>query len=139
MTEATSTREMLATLLAKADQKLGVARRDLNSGDFGDAVSRAYYAVFHALTAVLLERGLSYSSHGQALGAFNRELVKTGGFPRDTYRKLQKLFDDRQTGDYGITRVIDEETAGENISFAVWFIDVCREHLKAIREEGAGE
>ena len=82
MTKATSTREMLATLLAKADQKLDVARRDLNSGDFGDAVSRAYYAVFHALTAVLLERGLSYSSHGQALGAFNRELVKTGVFPR---------------------------------------------------------
>ena len=42
------------------------------------AVSRAYYAAFHAVSAALLSRGETYSRHGQVLGAFNRAFVHTG-------------------------------------------------------------
>lgn len=44
-----STQEMLRGYMAKAEEKLGVARRLLAQGDVEDAISRAYYAAFHAV------------------------------------------------------------------------------------------
>jgi hypothetical protein len=38
--------------------------------------SRAYYVAFHAVSAVLLSGGETYSRHGQVLGAFNRAFAK---------------------------------------------------------------
>ena len=50
--ESTS-EQLIAAYLEKARQKLGVARRLRDSGDHDDAVSRAYYAAFHAAKALL--------------------------------------------------------------------------------------
>ncbi len=38
-------------------KKLEVAERLFNSGDYEDAVSRAYYAVYHMTQALLLTEG----------------------------------------------------------------------------------
>jgi uncharacterized protein (UPF0332 family) len=93
---------------------------------YDDAVSRAYYAVFHALSAALLSKGLSFSSHGQVIGAFNREFVKTGIFPRSTSSLIQALFDDRQTGDYGICSEIDRTIARRHLAVAARLIKSAR-------------
>ncbi|MDD9989075.1 MAG: HEPN domain-containing protein [Spirochaetaceae bacterium] len=45
--------------MEKARQKLGVAERLRDSGDHEDAVSRAYYAAFHAVKALLTARANS--------------------------------------------------------------------------------
>jgi uncharacterized protein (UPF0332 family) len=57
---------MLNAMLAKAEQKLASARASLEAGYHDDAASRAYYAAFHAISAALAVKGLSYSSYGQA-------------------------------------------------------------------------
>ena len=113
-------------------KKLNAAKRDLKDGFYGKAASRAYYAVFHAVCAVLAGQGLSFSSHSQAIGAFNRELVKTGVFPSDTARKIQRLFEDRRTADYDWSIHVDEATANEDVRDAAWLVDACREHLGLI-------
>jgi hypothetical protein len=95
--------EVLQAMVRKACQKLASARKDFDSGLFDDSVSRAYYATFHAVSAVLAAHGLSFSSHAQTLDAFNRELVKTGVFPPDSFRKLQRLLEDRHVADYSGT------------------------------------
>jgi len=92
--------------------------------------SRAYYAVFHAISAVLAEQGLSFSSHAQTLGAFNREFVKTGIFPPHSYRILQRLFEDRQLGDYDWSRDLDKETAENDVRDAESLISICIKHLE---------
>ncbi|MEW5817169.1 MAG: HEPN domain-containing protein [Spirochaetota bacterium] len=43
-----TTEELLKGYLEKAEKKLNVAKTLLKSEDYEDAVSRAYYAVFHA-------------------------------------------------------------------------------------------
>jgi uncharacterized protein (UPF0332 family) len=48
-----TTKDLIKAYLEKADQKLAVARRLLASFDHDDAVSRAYYAAFHAVHALL--------------------------------------------------------------------------------------
>lgn len=124
------THEVLSAMLAKADEMLTSARRDLQAGACGDAASRAYYAVFHALSASLASRGLSFSSHSQTLGTFNREFVKTGIFPPETSRKLQRLFEDRQTADYDWNRHVDGQTAREDVTDAEWLVTACREYIE---------
>ena len=107
-------------MLSKADQKLASARTSFHAGHHDDAASRAYYGAFHALSAVLAARGLAYSSHGQTLGAFNREVVKEGLLPPEAFAKVQRLFQDRHTGDYDVSRSLDEETWRRAVADAAW-------------------
>jgi uncharacterized protein (UPF0332 family) len=120
----------LAALLAKASEKLETARIMYENARYDDAVSRAYYAVFHAMTAALLSIKLSYSSHGQLIGAFNREFIKTGTFPKEFASVVQTLFDDRQIGDYGILITISKSSARKNIDKAEKMITTIRLFLK---------
>ncbi len=118
--------EALRSILRKAKEKLAGAKMDFEAGFYDDAASRSYYAVFHAMTATLAQKGLSFSSHYQTVGAFNREFVKTGSFPKETTRILQRLFKDRQFGDYSWTIHIDHETALQDITDAEWMIQKCQ-------------
>jgi uncharacterized protein (UPF0332 family) len=87
-------------MLRKEDRKLAAAERLLETGDWEDASSRAYYAAFHAISAVLWKDGKSFTSHAQTLGAFNRDYVRAGAFPETVTRILNHRFKDRQKGDY---------------------------------------
>jgi uncharacterized protein (UPF0332 family) len=104
-------KEECSVILEKAESKLKTAGIDLDAGQFDDSVSRSYYSVFHAITACLLHRGLSFSSHSQVIGAFNREFIKTNVFPSYFSKDIQALFDDRQSGDYDVYSPISRETA----------------------------
>jgi len=129
MSPKPATPEALQAIIAKAEEKLSAARRDFEAGAFGDVSSRAYYAAFHAITAVLASRGLAFSSHAQTLGAFNREYIKSGIFPRDSFRIVQRLFEDRQVADYDWSRSIDLETARLDLEDAAGLVEACKRHL----------
>jgi uncharacterized protein (UPF0332 family) len=117
-------------MLAKAGQKLAAAERDLAVEFYGDASSRAYYATFHAISAVLATKGLSFSSHGQTIGAFNREFVKAGVFPSTTTGQLQALFENRQTADYDWVNIVDQQTAEEDVAAARSILAACRDYVE---------
>lgn len=123
--------DILRAAMAKADEKFDRATRDLAEGFPGDAASRAYYAAFHAVTAALASRGLSFSSHRETIGAFARELVNKGLFPPGTTQKMQNLLDDRHIADYALQRNIDVQTAAEDIEAARAIVEECRKIVKA--------
>jgi uncharacterized protein (UPF0332 family) len=95
-------KEEIRLTLEAAERKLRAAELLLEAGELGDAASRTYYAVFHAISAVHLSQGETYSSHAQAIGRFNEKYVKTGIFPATFTKIVTRLFEDRQTGDYSI-------------------------------------
>ncbi len=119
--------EVIDAMFRKAGNKLLSARTSLESEFFDDGSSRAYYSAYHAVCAVLGSRGLSYSSHGQTMGAFNREFVKMGVLESDAFRRLQRLFANRQTGDYDASSTISKDQAARDIAGAEWIIERCRE------------
>lgn len=121
-------------MMQKAASKLKTARIDFENGQYDDSVSRAYYAVFHAISAALLQKGLTYSSHSQVIGAFNREFVKQGIFPKEITAIIQGLFADRQTGDYDLGDIIDEETAGLGIKNADRILQAIQVYLEEERQ-----
>ena len=98
----------------------------LKAQAFGDAASRAYYAAFHAVSAVLLARGQAFSSHAQVLGAFNKDFVRAGSFPREFTAILTRLFEDRQTGDYDPTARLEPGDAERDVADAQRIVDAKR-------------
>lgn len=127
----TISREDLAELLAKAEQKLASARHSLAGGFYDDAASRAYYAAFHDIAAVLASKGKVFSSHKQTLSAFNKEFIAAGRTDRFGFRDIQRLFNDRQNGDYDTIIALTRETAEEDLKIAANIVEVCKQSLKA--------
>ncbi|MDI6654445.1 MAG: HEPN domain-containing protein, partial [Candidatus Hydrothermarchaeota archaeon] len=64
--------------LKKAHQKLQATEVLLNNGLYADAVSRAYYAMFHATKAVLLLKGVKPKTHVGVIKEFGLEFVSEG-------------------------------------------------------------
>ncbi len=125
-------RHALTALLAMAEEKLRAARLLLEGEAWGDASSRAYYAAFHAVSAVLLSRGESYSRHAQVLGAFNRGFVHTGLFPKEFTALLTRLFENRQSGDYEVLPGVPETEAHQDVADAQWIVETIRQFLYSL-------
>ena len=122
-------RDELAAMLAMAEEKLRAARLLLAGEAWGDASSRAYYAAFHAVSAALLSRSETYSSHAQALGAFNKGFVHPGLFPREFTLLLTRLFENRQSGDYDVTPVVTKAEAYQDVADAQRIVGAIRHFL----------
>lgn len=123
---------VIKKMLVKARKKLAAARTNFDNDQYDDAVSRTYYGVLHAISAVLLSKGLHFSSHGQTIGEFNREFIKTQKFPASFSETLKKLFRERQIGDYDIESYLDATIAQEDLEKAEEIIDACEIYLAKI-------
>jgi len=88
--------------LDKAHQSLQAAANLKRDGFIDFAVSPAYYAMFYTAEALLLDQGLSFSSHAAVISAFGKLFVKTGRLDPRFHRYLLSAQDTRNVGDYGI-------------------------------------
>lgn len=115
--------------MEKARNKLSVAKKLLDSKAYDDAVSRAYYAVFHAAQAMLLIEGLSADTHHGVVTLFGLHFVKTGKIDKKFGRYLANLKDNRENGDYEIFSTIDEEVAQKAVKEAGEFVAEINEFI----------
>ena len=127
-----ATKELIKGYLEKAERKLKVAEKLLRSDDYEDAVSRAYYAVFHAAQGLLLTEGERAETHKGVVTLFGLLFVKTGKFKKDLGKYLANLKDERESGDYEIFSYIDRETAETAIEEAKEFIRETQAYLRGI-------
>jgi len=67
----------IEALLEKARRSQKVAAKLYKDGDIDLAASRAYYSLFYTAEALLLSRGLSFSSHSAVIANFGKEFAKT--------------------------------------------------------------
>ena len=84
----------------KAHDSLRSAHQEFSVGAYAFAINRAYFALFYAVSALLLEQGRQFSKHSGVRAAFNRDLVKPGHVGREYGDLYNQLFRDRQEGDY---------------------------------------
>jgi len=115
--------------MALADENVEVASRLVAQGHIRVAVSRVYYAMFYAATALLAARGLEYSKHGAVIGAFGREFAKTGELPSRYHTWLGNAFELRSAADYEIASRFTQDNANEYVSRARDFIQAARTYL----------
>lgn len=71
------------------------------SMDFWDVVAnRLYYAIFHAVSALLIKDGYKVGTHKGAMLMFGQNYVKTGIFTADDSRLYSNLQMMREESDY---------------------------------------
>ena len=73
--------------LQKAKETLASAKRDMDAEDYASANNRAYYAIFHAMRAVLALDGEDYKKHSAVIARFTLNYLKPEILPRE-YGKL---------------------------------------------------
>ena len=103
----------IKALIEKANRYIRSAEILLQEGDYESSVSRVYYAMLYCTQAVLLTKNMSFSSHKGTISAFGEYFIKTGIFPKEMGKELNRAFEKRQLGDYEYTFVISEAEAKE--------------------------
>jgi uncharacterized protein (UPF0332 family) len=86
--------------LQRARQTLEDSHILANASRWNPCVNRLYYACFYAVSALLLQDGLSSSKHTGVRSLFNRHYVRTGRVPKGLAPIYNDLFERRQEGDY---------------------------------------
>src|SRR4029450_9709897 len=72
----------------------------LDSGHANTGVNRLYYACFYAVSALLLTKGLTATSHSGLRTLFHQHLTRPGLLPLGQGPLYDRLFDQRQRSDY---------------------------------------
>ena len=128
MTEA---RYLVEKELKAARDDLAEAEASYQRSGYKWSTIQTYYAMFHAVEALMLDRDLSFSKHSAVIAAFGKKFVKTGIFDSRFHRSLLNAFDLRNAGDYGITHSACKEKANQTIAEAGELLSEIKRHLAA--------
>jgi uncharacterized protein (UPF0332 family) len=90
------------------------------------AASRAYYAAFHAVSALFLLAGSSFKSHKAIEAAVHRDLVLAQKWSRELGADYSFLSQLRKTGDYGGNAHVSTEAARNALNAAKRILDASR-------------
>lgn len=133
-----STEEQRAEVIrywwSQAEESLASAQRELEAGAHTFAVNRLYYAVFYAASAALLERGLSFKKHSGVRVAFHREFIKTDLLDRHWGKLYDRIFEDRQEGDYVAFLSFDREYVESQLERCGQFLEQLRPLVTVLRQ-----
>ena len=129
--EAAELKTEIETLMSAAEDSITGARVLHESGLFGFAASRAYYAMFYAASAALLTKGLTFSRHSGVISAFGHHFAGVGILPRELHTTFSEAQDLRHLGDYGL-EPFPESTAADQLENARRFVDAVRGHLEEV-------
>jgi len=116
-------------LIEKAERKLKTANSLFENKEYEDAVSRAYYAMFLSLKALLLTKGISVKTHKGALALFSEHFVKTGKIEKHYYAIISRAKDTRESSDYDAFYEPDPEEVKVILEDAKKFVDRIKEKL----------
>jgi len=116
--------------LEKALERLRVAERLFREGYYEDAVSRAYYAMYHAARAALSTVGVFPKTHEGVVTEFGRKFVVTEIFPRELGKNLADAKAARETYEYSVTATAGKSEAEAILVNTKKFVDIIKKHLE---------
>ena len=112
---------------AKSD--LNVAKLLLDAKEFRASVNRSYYAIFHALRAVVVLEGFDSSKHSGIIEYFNEHFIKNGVFDKSISKSISSAFKLREKSDYRDFYIVSQEEATTQIEKAEQIIAAVEQYL----------
>lgn len=116
--------------MQRAQQALEVARSNFQATYWADALSKSYYAMFYAASALVRTKGLRPTKHSHVIAAVGEHFVKPGLIARQLHRMLIDMFDERQIADYEVLLSIPPERAQAGLKAAEQFVTAVTEYLQ---------
>ena len=121
--------ELSKIRLRNALECLDDAETLLQKGSLKSAANRAYYAVFHAMRAVLALDDIDMRHHSGVIAEFRRLYIKTGVFPTELSAIISGLFNIRSESDYDDLYLATEETVTLHVQNAKQFVSAVNTYL----------
>jgi len=115
----------------KALQCVNSARFIMNIQDYNLVSNRAYYAIFHAMRAVLALEEKDFEKHSAVISFFRKEYIKTQLLPVEASRIIGNAFDSRNDSDYSDWYEITKEDAEVQLQEAEKFLKFIEVFLRS--------
>lgn len=116
--------------LEYAKEALKDAELLMNNRSYKSSANRSYYAIFHAMRAVLAFDGIDLKHHSGVISEFRRLYIKTKIFPVKISDIITKLFKIRTDSDYKDFYVLPKKEVKEQYNSAKIFIKEVEKFLK---------
>ncbi len=117
-------------LLDYANESHEAAKVLIKNGFIGFSAAQSYYTMFYLTEALLLSKGLKYSSHSAVIAAYGKEFSKTNLLDPKFHRRLIVAEERREDGHYGASQNISNEDALESFQWAEEFMQAVKDYLK---------
>src|SRR6266511_3414422 len=118
-------------LLDYANESHEAAKVLIKNGFIGFSAAQSYYTMFYLTEALLLSKGLKYSSHSAVIAAYGKEFSKTNLLDPKFHRRLIVAEERREDGHYGASQNISNEDALESFQWAEEFMQAVKDYLGA--------
>ena len=130
MSLSDSDRQAIVRLeLAKARNTFADTVLCANEQRWESAANRLYYSLFHAVSALLINAGLSVKSHRGILSLFGQQFVRTGIFSRADGSLISDLVIMRDNADYNCFFEATEEKIQPYIEPTRLLIEKIERHI----------
>lgn len=115
--------------IGTAEEKLEAAKVLLDQGLYNDAISRGYYAMFHAAKGILLIKDLHPKKHSGVISMFGLHFVNKGHIEEIYGKTLTRGAEYRGSADYDITFKATKEMAETVVQDADSFLERIKKAL----------
>ena len=116
--------------LERAKEDYTAAENNLGLKDLRTAVNRAYYAIFHAVRAVLALDEYDSKKHSGIISEFRLRYIKTEIFDKEISEMIGKAFKIRNKSDYQDMYIVSRNDTEIQIRNAKTIIDAVEKYLK---------
>lgn len=116
--------------MQKAKDCLATAQ-SLVETDPATSLNRSYYAVFHAMRAVMALDERDFKKHSALISYFRQTYIKPGLFPTSCSKTIEDLFRIRQKSDYEDFYLISKAEVEKQASNAALFMEAIAAYLAA--------
>lgn len=116
--------------IERARQDLETAKINYRHNKLVQSVNRSYYAIFHALRALLAYDSYDSKRHSSIIGFFNKKYIATGKIDQEYYKVIANAFDIRTKSDYQDFYIVSQIEAEEQLSNAEKFIEMVEAYIE---------
>ena len=113
-----------------AKECLRDAKLLLAGESYRSAANRAYYAIFHAIRAVLALDGVDMKHHSGIISKFRKRYIKTGVFDASLSGLISELSDVREGSDYNDFFIVSKADTAEQVQSAGTFLAAVETYLR---------
>jgi uncharacterized protein (UPF0332 family) len=121
--------DLAAARIDKAARCLQSADNAIANNDFETAANRSYYCIFNSMKAVLAFDGFRSKNHGEVIGAFRKDYIKTGIFPVEYSDVIRYAFETRNCCDYEDFYIAVENDVASQVENAKTFLEAVEKYV----------
>ncbi len=125
------TESSIQHLIKLAEESHDAARGLIGMGHPRFSAAQSYYTMFYLAQAMLLTKGLTFSSHSAVIAAYGKEFAKTGLLDSKFHRYMIDAQERREVGHYGDEQ--EEVTTAQAMKSFKWaeeFIQAVKNYLQ---------